>query len=92
MCRSGGSRGRAPLGGLLDGPKPVAVVAPPTPARKGGKATPPPSWWATRAREGTVSPGFSKEEILRRKKDDPRLPGGIFERVGGLLSDLLGRS
>ena len=78
---------------MLDGPKPVATLPPPPlPVRKGGKAAPPPpSWWATRAREAAVSPGFSKEQILRRKKDDPRQPGGIFERVGGLLSDLLGR-
>ena len=24
-------------------------------------------------------------------KDDPRAPGGVFERVGGLLSELLDR-
>jgi hypothetical protein len=36
-----------------------------------------------------VAPGFSKAEILRQAKDDPRRPGGIFEQVGGLLSDLL---
>lgn len=48
-----------------------------------------PSWWTARALEGAVKPGFSKEEILRPAKEDPRAPGGIFERVGGLLSDLL---
>jgi len=80
---------------MLDGPKPAVPVSspPPMPQRKGGKAAPPPpSWWATRAREGAVSPGFSKEQILRPRKDDPRQPGGVFERVGGLLADLLGRA
>ena len=38
---------------------------------------------------GEVTPGFTKEEILRPAKDDPRAPGGVFERVGGLLSELL---
>jgi len=36
-----------------------------------------------------VKPGFSTAEILRSAKEDPRSPGGIFERVGGLLSELL---
>ncbi|MGE3176732.1 MAG: transcription-repair coupling factor, partial [Vicinamibacterales bacterium] len=79
----------------LDGPKPVAPPPPPPPqpGRKPGKAAPPPpSWWATRAQAGAVTAGFSKEEILRPAKDDPRAPGGVFERVGGLLADLLGRA
>jgi hypothetical protein len=38
-----------------------------------------------------VTAGFTKEEILRPAKEDPRAPGGIFERVGGLLSELLER-
>ena len=48
-----------------------------------------PSWWTARAREGAVTPGFTKEEILKPAKDDPRAPGGVFERVGALLSELL---
>ena len=48
-----------------------------------------PSWWTARAREGEVRPGFTKAEILKPKPDDPRAPGGVFERVGGLLSELL---
>jgi hypothetical protein len=37
-----------------------------------------------------VRPGFTKEQILKpAAKDDPRAPGGVFERVGGLLSTLL---
>ncbi len=50
-----------------------------------------PSWWTARARTGEVTPGFSKQEILRPAQEDPRARGGVFERVGGLLSDLLDR-
>jgi transcription-repair coupling factor (superfamily II helicase) len=50
-----------------------------------------PSWWTARARAGTVAPGFSKDAILRPAKDDPRAPGGVFEQVGALLSELLDR-
>jgi hypothetical protein len=48
-----------------------------------------PSWWTARAREGSVKPGFSREEILKPAREDPRTPGGVFERVGGVLSELL---
>jgi transcription-repair coupling factor (superfamily II helicase) len=48
-----------------------------------------PSWWTARAREAEVTPGFSKAEILKPKHEDPRAPGGAFERVGRLLSELL---
>ena len=50
-----------------------------------------PSWWTARARETEVKPGFTKEEILRPAREDPRAPGGTFERVGALLSELLDR-
>jgi hypothetical protein len=64
----------------------------PPAARRGdttrGKAAP--SWWTARARETEVKPGFSKEAILKpAARDDPRAEGGVFERVGGVLSDLL---
>jgi hypothetical protein len=39
-----------------------------------------------------VKAGFTKDEILRPTKDNPRAPGGVFERVGWLLSELLGKS
>jgi transcription-repair coupling factor (superfamily II helicase) len=48
-----------------------------------------PSWWTARARETEVKPGFTKEEMLRPAAHDPRAPGGAFEQVGGLLSELL---
>jgi transcription-repair coupling factor (superfamily II helicase) len=48
-----------------------------------------PSWWTARARETEVRPGFTKEAMLRPAAENPRAPGGAFERVGGLLSELL---
>jgi transcription-repair coupling factor (superfamily II helicase) len=47
------------------------------------------SWWTARATAGGVTSGFSKEEILRPAKEDPRAEGGVFGRVSGLLRDLL---
>ena len=56
----------------------------------GGKSKIAPSWWTARARETEVKPGFSKEQMSKpAARDDPRAAGGVFERVGGLLSDLL---
>ena len=46
------------------------------------------SWWTARARSGEVAPGFSREEIMRPVKEDPRAEDGIFARVGGLLLEL----
>jgi transcription-repair coupling factor (superfamily II helicase) len=46
------------------------------------------SWWAARARAGEVAPGFTRDEILRPAREDPRADGGLFARVSGLLRDL----
>jgi transcription-repair coupling factor (superfamily II helicase) len=46
------------------------------------------SWWTARATAGIVTSGFTKEEILRRPKQDPRAEGGIFSRLEELLSAL----
>jgi len=46
------------------------------------------SWWTARARAGEVAPGFSRGEIMRPAKEDPRREGGIFTRVSGLLRQL----
>jgi TRCF domain len=48
-----------------------------------------PSWWTARAREREVRPGFTKQEILKPAREDPRAPGGTLEQLGGLLSALL---
>jgi transcription-repair coupling factor (superfamily II helicase) len=47
------------------------------------------SWWTARATAGEVTSGFTKDEILRPAKEDPRAEGGLFSRVSGLLRDLL---
>jgi transcription-repair coupling factor (superfamily II helicase) len=54
----------------------------------GGKA-PTPSWWTARATAGSVEPGFTKQEILKPPSEQPRAEGGVFDRVGGLLQQLL---
>ncbi len=69
--------------------KPTPNPQPPVPKKSGKYGNAAPSWWVARAREGEVRPGFTKAEILRPAKEDPRAPGGVFERVGALLSDLL---
>jgi transcription-repair coupling factor (superfamily II helicase) len=46
------------------------------------------SWWAARAQTGEVTGGFSKGEILKPAKVDPRGEAGVFSRVAGLLADL----
>jgi transcription-repair coupling factor (superfamily II helicase) len=56
--------------------------------RKGGDPVAGGSWWAARARTGEVAPGFSRDEILKPAKEDPRAGGGLFTRVGGLLREL----
>jgi transcription-repair coupling factor (superfamily II helicase) len=60
-------------------------------SKKGGSGSPAavPSWWTARARVGEVKPGFTKAEILKPATENPRAPGGVFDEVGGLLSDLL---
>ena len=67
------------------GPKPLAL----SPKKTGKYANAAPSWWVARANAGEVTAGFTKANILRPAKEDPRAPGGVFERVGALLSDLL---
>jgi transcription-repair coupling factor (superfamily II helicase) len=64
----------------------------PGPARPGHQARRPqaePSWWTARATAGTVTPGFTRDEILKPPKENPRAGDGLFERLGGFLRDLL---
>jgi transcription-repair coupling factor (superfamily II helicase) len=81
-------------GAMAERPLTGTATKSPQPAglspKKGGRyGSAQPSWWTARARAGEVKPGFTKEAILRPDKEDPRAPGGIFERVGTLLSELL---
>jgi len=76
----------------LDWKKPVALKAPPS-VRAGKKGRDPVasgSWWAARAQAGEVAPGFTKDEIMRPAKEDPRAEDGVFSRVSGLLRELSG--
>jgi hypothetical protein len=57
-------------------------------ARRAPRAPHVRSWWTARATAGEVTGGFSKDEILRPAKEDPRAEGGVFSRVSGLLRDL----
>ncbi|MES1256570.1 MAG: transcription-repair coupling factor [Acidobacteriota bacterium] len=68
-----------------------AAPAPRTrlPRKGAGRTSAAPSWWTARAQAGEVTAGFTKEAMLRPAKEDPRAPGGVFERVGSLLSELL---
>jgi transcription-repair coupling factor (superfamily II helicase) len=45
------------------------------------------SWWTARARS-EVSPGFTRETILAEREMDPAAPGGLYERLDDLLSQL----
>jgi transcription-repair coupling factor (superfamily II helicase) len=74
-------------------PRPSRPAAPATTGkgllpRKGSDPVAGGSWWAARAKAGEVTSGFTKEEIMRPAKEDPRGPGGLFTRVGGLLREL----
>jgi transcription-repair coupling factor (superfamily II helicase) len=53
------------------------------------RKAPAPSWWTARAREEEVTSGFTKQEILKPTREDPRRPGGLFERLGGLLGEII---
>ena len=46
------------------------------------------SWWTLRARSGTVAPGFTRDELTRRAETDPRVEGGMFDRIQTLLRAL----
>jgi len=47
-----------------------------------------PSWWTARATTGSVEPGFTRDDVLRRAPDDPLVAGGVFDRLEGLLRAL----
>jgi transcription-repair coupling factor (superfamily II helicase) len=79
---------QAPGSGL---PAPGEPTGGPKPRARSPKSQPAPSWWTARARAGGVTPGFSKAEILRPGKDDPRVSGGVFDQVAALLAELTKR-
>ena len=72
---------------------PQTAPRPPAPLSGGKKGKDPVaggSWWAARAHTGGVTPGFTKDEILRPAREDPRGENGVFVRVSELLRELSG--
>jgi len=84
LDRAEGTGQKAQAGPTVS-PKPSAL----SPKKGGRYGNAAPSWWVARAKEAEVKPGFTKAEMTRSAKEDPRAPGGLFEHVGGLLSELL---
>jgi len=72
----------------LRGPEKKVTPKPAQRPRKGGDPVAGGSWWAARAQAGEVAPGFSRHEILRPAREDPRAEGGLFVRVSDLLREL----
>lgn len=70
-------------------PRPTGGPSPSRPGGPGRRPQPQPSWWTARATAGAVTPGFTKDEILKPAPEDPRAEGGLFERLGGFLGELL---
>ncbi len=68
------------------------VASEPKPTRGSGKVrrgdSGGSSWWTARAKAGEVTGGFTKDEILRRPERDPRVEGGMFDRIQGVLRAL----
>jgi transcription-repair coupling factor (superfamily II helicase) len=60
------------------------------PSKRAGASGTGSSWWTARATAGQVTPGFTRDDILRRAKEDPRTENGLFDRVGELLAVLSG--
>jgi transcription-repair coupling factor (superfamily II helicase) len=70
----------------MTGPsKPIGAL----PATTGAKSEEPEeaSWWTARATTGVTS-GFTRDEILAEVPPDPAAPGGLFERLRDVLTEL----
>jgi transcription-repair coupling factor (superfamily II helicase) len=81
---------KAPDGRLKHVPsssQPVSRLPPGArgPAGRGDRSS---SWWTARATAGEVTPGFNKDDILRKPDADPRADGGMFARLESLLQQL----
>jgi transcription-repair coupling factor (superfamily II helicase) len=66
--------------------RPAAVRGRLRSARKGPEVVST-SWWTARATSEVV-PGFTRGEILAERPPDPSGAGGLFDRLGRLLSEL----
>jgi transcription-repair coupling factor (superfamily II helicase) len=74
----------------IDMLKPIEAPKVPPSSSKQKAGASPDSWWTSRAKAGEVTAGFNRETVLRQAPLDPRVPGGLFERLGQTL-DLLSR-
>ena len=82
-------RGRGPKACRRRRPAPVPS---PAPASARGWAPSAPSWWTARATEGEVTPGFTKDEILRPRQGRPARPRAASSTASArLLSELARR-
>ena len=75
-------------GGITGAHGPAGRITRSSLSRRGKDPVASGSWWAARAQAGEVTAGFTKEEILKAPKDDPRAESGVFRRVSALLRDL----
>ena len=69
------------LAGRREAPAEAPAAPPPgrpgrSGAEKGGDPVAGGSWWAARAKAGEVTSGFTRDEIMRPAKEDPRAEGG----------------
>jgi transcription-repair coupling factor (superfamily II helicase) len=83
----------AAAGAAQPAPRPATAPRPEGPGRRRGAAPAAegeasPSWWTARATAGEVAPGFTRDEILAERAFDPAAPGGLLERLGGVLAEL----
>jgi len=78
----------APVEPARKAPQPVAVRRGRAGAAPRGTAGGGVSWWTSRATSGTVEPGFTREDVMRKAPADPLESGGVFARVEGLLRAL----
>jgi hypothetical protein len=79
------SRLSRPLGAGRLRPRSTPVAAA-SPAAVGEGAAG--SWWTARATAGEVKTGFTREAMTAETPPDPGAPGGLFERVGQVLTHL----
>jgi transcription-repair coupling factor (superfamily II helicase) len=85
LAQGSGLRAQGPMSASSKSPQPSAITHGKRTLKSQAAA---PSWWTARARAGEVKPGFTKAEILRPAREDPRAEGGLFEQLGTLLGEL----
>jgi hypothetical protein len=80
------------LVGSLVAPRPASPRLAPPPRKTHPRYSQETSWWTERATADAVTPGFSKQEITRELPPDPCAPGGLYERIGGFIAELVDKA